>query len=45
MKVMFDRFTEEAKKTMSIARATAQDYQYDSIGPRHVLRGLCSKTI
>ena len=37
---MFDRFTERARKVMSLARQAAQHYRHDYIGTEHILLGL-----
>jgi ATP-dependent Clp protease ATP-binding subunit ClpC len=37
---MFDRFTERARKVMSLARQEAQRFNHDYIGTEHILLGL-----
>jgi ATP-dependent Clp protease ATP-binding subunit ClpC len=37
---MFDRFTDRAKKVMSLARQEAQKFNHEYIGTEHVLLGL-----
>lgn len=37
---MFDRFEDDARKTMGRARAEAQRFQHDYIGTEHILLGL-----
>lgn len=37
---MFDRFTDRAKKTLSLARLTALQHQHDCIDDEHLLLGL-----
>ena len=37
---MFERFTERAKRVMSLARQEAQRLNHDYIGTEHVLLGL-----
>ena len=37
---MFDRFTDRAKKVMSLARQEAQKFNHEYIGTEHILLGL-----
>jgi ATP-dependent Clp protease ATP-binding subunit ClpA len=37
---MFDRFTERARRMMSLAREAAQRFQHDYIGTEHMLLGI-----
>ena len=37
---MFDRFTERARKVMTLARQEAQRFNHDYIGTEHILLGL-----
>ena len=37
---MFDRFTERARKVMSLARQASQRLNHEYIGTEHVLLGL-----
>jgi ATP-dependent Clp protease ATP-binding subunit ClpC len=39
---MFDRFTDDAKSSMNVARKVAQRFRHDFIGPEHMLLGLLS---
>jgi anthranilate phosphoribosyltransferase len=39
---VFDRFTQEARKTMSAARKASERYYHNYIGPEHILIGLLS---
>ena len=37
---MFERFTERARKVMSLARQEAQRFNHEYIGTEHILLGL-----
>tara|TARA_R110002073_G_scaffold152087_2_gene306457 strand:- start:501 stop:1412 length:912 start_codon:yes stop_codon:yes gene_type:complete len=40
---MFDRFTDRAKKVLSLSRQAAMKHEHDFIGPAHILMGIVTE--